>query len=90
MQRLLEAGCDLAVWDITSDLGVPAFHCVIVDAVERDGHPGTGTGCHPDKNVALLRALFEAVQVRAIYIWGDATISLAMNTMSTTFIYFAT
>jgi len=68
--RLEEAGFDIAVWDITSDLGVPAFHCVIIDTREPDGHPGTGTGCHADKDVALTRALLEAVQVRAIYISG--------------------
>jgi YcaO-like protein with predicted kinase domain len=70
LQRLDEAEFDIAVWDITSDLSLPVFHCMIVDLIEPGGHPGTGTGCHPDKNVALARALFEAVQVRAIYISG--------------------
>jgi YcaO-like protein with predicted kinase domain len=70
VERLKHAGFEVALWDIASDVGVPAFHCIIVDAADPDGHPGTGTGCHPDKNVALARALFEAVQVRAIYISG--------------------
>lgn len=68
--RLERAGFAVAVWDITSDIGVPAFHCLIVDRDEPGGHPGTGTGCHPDSRVALFRALSEAVQVRAVYISG--------------------
>ena len=70
VDRLMDAGFEVAVWDITSDLKVPAFHCMIVDALEPEGHPGTGSGCHPDKNVALSRALLEAVQVRGTYISG--------------------
>jgi YcaO-like protein with predicted kinase domain len=70
IERLNHAGLKVAAWDIASDIRLPAFHCVIVDAADPDGHPGTGTGCHPDKDVALARALFEAVQVRAIYISG--------------------
>jgi ribosomal protein S12 methylthiotransferase accessory factor len=68
--RIRHAGFRLAVWDITSDIGVPAFHCLIVDARDPGGHPGTGTGCHPDRDVALFRALSEAAQVRAVYISG--------------------
>jgi ribosomal protein S12 methylthiotransferase accessory factor len=70
LERLAHAGFRVALWDITSEIGVPAFHAMIVDGREPEGHPGTGTGCHPDKNVALARALFEAVQVRATYISG--------------------
>jgi YcaO-like protein with predicted kinase domain len=67
---LARASFRLAVWDITSDIGVPAFHALIVDEADPRGHPGTGTGCHPDKEVALLRAVSEAAQVRAVYISG--------------------
>jgi YcaO-like protein with predicted kinase domain len=70
IQRLEYAGFRTAVWDITSDIQVPAFHCIIVDKADPDGHPGTGTGCHPDKNIAIFRALSEAAQVRGVYISG--------------------
>jgi ribosomal protein S12 methylthiotransferase accessory factor len=59
-----------AVWDITSDAAVPAFHALIIDEADPLGHPGTGTGCHPDKGIALFRAISEAAQVRATYISG--------------------
>jgi ribosomal protein S12 methylthiotransferase accessory factor len=69
------AAADVAVeaWDITSDVGVAAFHAVIVD---RDPDPGRaigpmgGMGCHPSRGVALLRALTEAAQSRLTMISG--------------------
>jgi ribosomal protein S12 methylthiotransferase accessory factor len=71
LDLLDRAGFDvLLLWDITSDIGVPAFHCLILDGEDPAGHPGTGTGCHLDKEVALCRAILEAVQVRATYISG--------------------
>lgn len=70
IELLARAEMDVAIWDITSDLAVPAFHCLIVDRDDPGGHPGTGTGCHPDKEIALCRALLEAAQVRAVYISG--------------------
>jgi ribosomal protein S12 methylthiotransferase accessory factor len=70
IQRFEHAGFQIAVWDITSNIQVPAFHCLIVDKAYPDGHPGTGTGCHPDKHIAIFRALSEAAQVRGVYISG--------------------
>lgn len=70
VNRLLATDFRLAVWDITSDTQVPTYHCIIVDEQDPEGHPGTGTGCHLDGNVAMARALLEAIQVRAIYISG--------------------
>lgn len=70
IERLTEAGFKIAIWDVTSNLSIPAFHCMIVDAADPIGHPGTGTGCHLHDGIAVARALFEAVQVRATYISG--------------------
>jgi len=67
------AGIAVAVWEITSDVGVPAFRCVIL---ERDPDPfhavgaSAGMGCHPTRRVALLRALTEAAQSRLTSIAG--------------------
>ncbi|HUF57307.1 MAG TPA: YcaO-like family protein, partial [Thermohalobaculum sp.] len=69
---LLEAGAmDVAVWEITTDVGVPAFQCLIADRTRQVAHIGTGAGCHPAREVALLRALTEAAQVRMTYIVGS-------------------
>jgi YcaO-like protein with predicted kinase domain len=67
LDRLDRAGMSVVIWDITTDLGIPAFKAVIA---EGDRHPGrmpdgsAGMGCHPDRGIALLRAITEAAQVR--------------------------
>ncbi len=71
LQRLEEAELDAAAWDITSDVGVPAFLCMIAERSGAPGHVGRGAGCHPIPSIALLRALTEAAQVRTTYIVGS-------------------
>ena len=71
LDRIQQSGFGVAVWETTSDLGVPAFDCLIVDERVEDGHSGGGAGCHPAAEIALLRALTEAVQVRNTYVTGS-------------------
>lgn len=71
LARFVEARLDVAVWDTTSDVGVPAFQCVLRDEPGSLTHIGVGAGCHPAREVALLRALTEAAQVRLTYIAGS-------------------
>ena len=73
--RLLElyerAGVAVSVWDRTTDIGLPVFSVSIAD---RHADPvrrlpaALGGGCHPDRAVALSRALTEAAQSRLTYI----------------------
>jgi YcaO-like protein with predicted kinase domain len=70
IDRLHRAELKVAVWDITSDVGVPAFYALIVDEQAELAHSGAGAGAHPAREIALLRALTEAVQVRVNYIAG--------------------
>jgi len=70
LERFGKAGLNAAVWCIASDIGVPAFHCMICEGGSRPGHIGIGSGCHPDRAIALLRALTEAAQTRLTYISG--------------------
>ena len=68
------AGVAVGVWDATSDIGVPAFRCVILDREPnpfRPLGPIEGLGCHPVREVALLRALTEAAQSRLTVIFGS-------------------
>jgi ribosomal protein S12 methylthiotransferase accessory factor len=73
LARYERAGIAVFVWDITSDIGVPAFSCTIVDR-EPNPHrpiaPMGGYGCHPARSVALARALTEAAQSRLTVISG--------------------
>lgn len=65
-----DAAIDVTVWDVTSDVGVPAFYCLICDAQHAYSDPEFGAGCHPCREIALLRALTEAAQARLTFIAG--------------------
>jgi len=70
LDRLRRADFGIAVWETTSDVGVPSFFCLISDLRNPQDHYGIGAGTHLAPNIALLRALTEAVQVRTTYISG--------------------
>jgi YcaO-like protein with predicted kinase domain len=61
------------LWNVTSDAGIAAFICDIPAATD-DPFGGLrrfrGTGCHPDRGIALARAMTEAAQIRLTYIAG--------------------
>jgi ribosomal protein S12 methylthiotransferase accessory factor len=68
------AGVAVTVWDMTSDVEIPGFYCVITERVENPMRPlgaSAGMGCHPDPAIALLRAILEAVQSRLTVIAGS-------------------
>jgi ribosomal protein S12 methylthiotransferase accessory factor len=66
-----EAQIDVAVWDITTDIGLPAFHALVLDRTQSANDPEIGSGAHPSREVALMRALSEAAQSRATWISGS-------------------
>ena len=71
--RLDRAGMSVGIWDITTDIGIPAFKCRIAERDQRlvrMMYNSEGMGCHPDRGVALLRALTEAAQSRVALISG--------------------
>ncbi|KIC38516.1 hypothetical protein RA27_18885 [Ruegeria sp. ANG-R] len=70
MDRFAAAGLDLGIWDTTSDVGIASFRCAVCETGGATGHIGIGDGCHPDRAIALLRALTEAAQTRLTYISG--------------------
>jgi YcaO-like protein with predicted kinase domain len=74
LSRFEAADIDVILWDVTSDIDVPCFRCVIVD---RQAHPkfrpmpaGFGSGCHLDPSIAVARAMCEAAQSRLTAISG--------------------
>jgi ribosomal protein S12 methylthiotransferase accessory factor len=74
LDRYAAAGVSVRLWNVTSDVGIAAFVC---DIREMSDDPGLGmrrfrgAGCHPDRSVALTRALTEAAQTRLTYIVGS-------------------
>lgn len=73
LERLDRSDVAIAIWDMTAELGVPVFRCAICDRTP-DGFyalmPSVGSGCHPDRSYALIRAITEAVQARLTLISG--------------------
>ena len=75
LEKYRRTGLSVAVWDITNQrLPVPAFLCVVLEHPEystRSLPPAIGSGCHPCRSIALLRALTEAAQSRLTFISGS-------------------
>jgi YcaO-like protein with predicted kinase domain len=74
LARYERAGVAVAIWDATSDIGVPTFLCDVIDRETNAFRPtgsARGSGCHPDPGVALARALTEAAQSRLTRITGS-------------------
>jgi ribosomal protein S12 methylthiotransferase accessory factor len=77
-RRLLDAYdaavVGVAVSDLTTDVGLPVFSALVVDRstdLLRRFPAALGFGCHPDRAVALSRALTEAAQTRLTVISGS-------------------
>lgn len=68
------AGIELALWEITTDVGLAAFRCAIAEREPDPTHffySARGAGCHPSRAIALSRALTEAAQSRLTFIAGS-------------------
>jgi YcaO-like protein with predicted kinase domain len=73
LEKCARAAVDVALWETTSEIGIAAFLCLITSRREdslRSLNSGMGMGCHPAREIALLRAITEAVQSRLTYISG--------------------
>jgi YcaO-like protein with predicted kinase domain len=62
-------GARVFVYDCTSDLGIPAYACIIAEP-ERGCGLHRGAGCHVNGHVAMARAICEAAQTRCILMAG--------------------
>ena len=71
LKRFAQARVAVRVWDTTSDVGVASFYCLVMGEDDGFVDPEFGSGCHPARQVALLRALTEAAQARTTYIAGS-------------------
>ena len=72
LNHLHERNFEIMIWDITSTLGIPAFNCVILDkSLMRNLSFFSGSGAHLSQEIALFRAILEAVQSRTSLISGS-------------------
>jgi ribosomal protein S12 methylthiotransferase accessory factor len=80
LERIAAGNASAAIWDMTSELGIPAYRCGLLHG---DGWRSLGmfcgTGCHPSSAVALSRALTEAAQCRLTRISGARDDMLPMR-----------
>lgn len=74
LDRLDGVALRVGIWNITTDIGIPAFRCLVTETPgqrpTRTTHSFEGFGCHPNRGIALLRALTEAVQSRVATLAG--------------------
>ena len=70
LDRFERVNVAVRIWDVTTDIGVACFQCLIMGSHLQDADPEFGAGCHPRREVALCRALTEAAQARTTYIVG--------------------
>jgi YcaO-like protein with predicted kinase domain len=71
LARFAAAGVAVRCWDVTSDIGIPAFLALVAGPDDPEGvEPELGSGCHPHPDVALARALVECAQARLTRISG--------------------
>ncbi|SHO58926.1 YcaO-like family protein [Vibrio quintilis] len=78
LDQFHQAQMQVQVWDIRSDTGLPGFFCTIIPGKTDENHTlcgpaysSSGSGTHPCKGIALLRALTEAAQTRLTMISGS-------------------
>lgn len=78
-EMIEKADVFLECWDITSELGVPAFRAILYEVGNSAkpeqqpwiSPPQTGYGCHLNPAVAASRAITEAAQSRLVLIAGS-------------------
>lgn len=70
LERLREAQVTPVLFDCSVDTDVPVYMAYIFDGKSRNVGMGAGFGAHLDPEIAIVRALTEAVQSRLIYISG--------------------
>lgn len=75
LARYAACGMQVALWDMTQDLNVPAYACAILEDADRPLWRRLGAswgyGCHLSPSVAVSRALTEAAQSRLTMIAGS-------------------
>jgi len=74
LERYEAAGVSVAVWDTTGPAGIASFLAgisVVHDWTDGGARVYYGMGCHPERNIALSRALTEAAQTRLTMIIGS-------------------
>lgn len=71
LERLAQAGIEPFLFDCSMDTAVPVYAAYVMDPLQLHTGMSKGYGAHLDPNVAMTRALTEAVQGRTVLIAGS-------------------
>jgi ribosomal protein S12 methylthiotransferase accessory factor len=71
IERLRQAEIEPVLYDCTTDILVPVYAAVVFETHQRHVGIARGAGAHLDPEIAMLRALTEAVQSRVVYTAGS-------------------
>jgi len=72
IEHLRACNLEIYLWDISSKLNVPAFNCILYNKNLLDPlRLFSGSGAHLSQEVALFRAILEAIQSRTSLISGN-------------------
>lgn len=80
--RLARSGMHLHLWDLTCDTGVPVFYARLSEGPDTPFamvRPCDGSGCDPNPETAICRAITEAAQSRLVLISGSRDDILRRN-----------
>ncbi len=71
LARIGRAGFAARLWSLGDATGIASVRCALVALEANPALPPTvGSGCHPSRRIATLRAVLEAVQVHATLVAG--------------------
>ena len=69
LDQVLDAGSMIRLYWCPTEVGIPTFHAEIWEQGGGTGYYG-GYGCHLDPEIAMIRAVTEAVQARTVFVAG--------------------
>lgn len=67
---LNNVGIEVFIFDYTTDIEIPVYRCIISGDIDNAVPLCQGFGCHDSHEIALNRAITEAVQARTVLISG--------------------
>jgi ribosomal protein S12 methylthiotransferase accessory factor len=71
LEKCAKASVKVVVQECVVDTAVPIYNAFVYDTIDRGVPVTRGSGCHLDPEIALIRAITEALQGRLNYIAGS-------------------
>jgi ribosomal protein S12 methylthiotransferase accessory factor len=87
ISKITEAGLELYLVQLRNELHLPVFKCHILNNIDQARSTASGYGCHHSAEIAINRAITEAVQGRTCFISGSREDILTKRFNSTDYGY---